>query len=300
MGYSCNIFLTIHIVELPVDSYQLRQQPNMENLENRNFSPLFRVKNILFILRCVFGFPLTPTNEEFDHFEFRTWFETLKQVLYLASVAFTFGCMTFLHMKNKDTKNPFKAIDEDLSPIGISNLDLGVVLTLPMTGCISNMMYFLSFKRRHLKLNKLFRLLRDVREKLHTTKRCCNLLSRKYSILYFARFIFVTTMAALAIGMLIFYWSNIVLTTLSFKHLSSTDRLMYCLAVAGIYILTIYPPMATSADVLVWHLLHEIGEAFVEFKQLIKSQNELDAISLGTNDSKNLIRNLKPRPSYSR
>ena len=300
MGYSCNLFLTIHVVELAVDSYQLRQQPNMENLENRNFSPLFRVKNILFILRCVCGFPLTPTNEEFDHFEFRTWFETLKQVLYLASVAFTFGCMTFLHMKNKDTKNPFKAMIEDLSPIGISILDLGVVLTLPMTGCISNMMYFLSFKRHHLKLNKLFRLLRDVREKLHTTKRCCNLLGRKYSILYFARFIFVITMAALAIGMLIFYWSNIVLTTLSFKHLSSTDRLMYCLAVAAIYILTIYPPMATSADVLVWHLLHEIGEAFVEFKQLIKSQNELDKISQRTKGLRNLIRDREQKPRHSR
>ena len=300
MGYSCNLFLTIHIVELAVDSYQLRQQPNMENLENRNFSPLFRVKNILFILRCVCGFPLTPTNEEFDHFEFRTWFETLKQVLYLASVAFTFGCMTFLHMKNKDTKNPFKAIDEDLSPIGISSLDLGVVLTLPMTGCISNMMYFLSFKRHHLKLNKLFRLLRDVREKLHTTKRGCNLLCRKYSILYFARFIFVTSMAALAIGMLIYYWSNVIFTAFTFKAMSSTDQLMYCVSVTALYILTIYPTMATSADVLVCHLLHELGEAFVEFKQLIKSRNELDAISQRSKHSRNWIRDLEPKPSHSR
>ena len=300
MGYSCNLFLTIHIVELAVDSYQLRQQPNMENLENRNFSPLFRVKNILFILRCVCGFPLTPTNEEFDHFEFRTWFEMLKQALYLASVAFTFGCMTFLHMKNKDTKNPFKAIDEDLSPIGISNLDLGVVLTLPMTGCISNMMYFLSFKRHHLKLNKLFRLLRDVREKLHTTKRGCNLLCRKYSILYFARFIFVTSMAALAIGMLISYWSNVIFTAFTFKVMSSTDRLMYCVLVTAMYILTIYPPMAISTDVLVWHLLHELGEAFVEFKQLIKSRNERDAISQRSKDSRNWIRNLEPKSSHSR
>ena len=292
--------MTIHIVELPVDSYQLTQQPNMENLENRKFSPLFRVKNILFILRCVCGFPLTPTNEEFDHFEFRTWFETLKQVLYLASVAFTIGYMTFLHMKNKDTKNPFKAMIEDLSPIGISSLDLGVVLTLPMTGCISNMMYFLSFKRHHLKLNKLFRLLRDVREKLHTTKRGCNLLCRKYSILYFARFIFVTSMAALAIGMLISYWSNVIFTAFTFQVMSSTDRLMYCVLVTAMYILTIYPPMATSTDVLVWHLLHELGEAFVEFKQLIKSRNERDAISQRSKDSRNWIRNLEPRPSHSR
>lgn len=272
----------------------------MENLENRNFSPLFRVKNILFILRCVCGFPLTPTNEEFDHFEFRTWFETLKQVLYLASVAFTIGYMTFLHMKNKDTKNPFKAMIEDLSPIGISSLDLGVVLTLPMTGCISNMMYFLSFKRHHLKLNKLFRLLRDVREKLHTTKRGCNLLCRKYSILYFARFIFVTSMAALAIGMLISYWSNVIFTAFTFKAMSSTDRLMYCVLVTAMYILTIYPPMATSTDVLVWHLLHELGEAFVEFKQLIKSRNELDLISQRSKHSRNRIRDLEPKPSSSR
>ena len=128
----------------------------MSNPNKYPFSPFFKVKTVVFVLRWILlGFPLRSTNEAFTQFEFNPCLEYARLLLFML-IPGTCMCYIFwIYEKITKTGNPITAMNQ--LELGFSGLDLTVLMSLPMVTILGNTVYFFSFKKAVKGTNKILR-----------------------------------------------------------------------------------------------------------------------------------------------
>ena len=239
---------------------------NMSGVNKDHFSPFYKVRKVLLAFRILLGFPLRPTNNAYNEFEFKPFLEYARLVLVLCISLVSFGYMSYLTMKDLDIWNPFEAMLLKSKLVGISEMDHVVVLVLPVLNIFLTIAYFLSFKTVLIGLNKTSGLLTKINEETYDTKLGMKL---SYEVPYW-RFFFAFGIYAFAIGMYTSCWYDVLLSKASTK----LEKIIFCCVAVLNGSTCIYPFMSMSADFLVFHLVDETSAAFDKFRLRIKYTNK--------------------------
>ena len=173
-------------------------------------------------------------------------------------------------MKRQQIWNFMSAMLSILKEVGISNLDIAVLLCMPFTSLISNTMYFISFKNDHIGWNKMSKSLSNINEELY------NRLGKKASgfwdrpLIGYMKFLFLWLTDACSVVMITVCWSTIFNSS---ENISNVEKIVFGLAQFFSAFSYVYPPISYSADLVVSCLVLETKAAFDKFELLVKFCN---------------------------
>ena len=242
----------------------------MPNKDNQRFSPFFKDRYQIVILRWFFGFPLKFIDDSFTCLKFIPILEYGRYGLYLVMVMLSLSYCSYVNMKRQQIWNFMSAMISMLKEEGISSLDIAVLLCMPFVNLISNTMYFISFKNDHIGWNKMSRSLSNINEEIHNRlgKKASGIQDR--SLIGYSKFFFLWLTDAFSVVLLTICFST---TLISSENISNVEKIVFSLAQSYGVFCYIYPPVSYSADLVVSCLVLETKTAFDKFELLVKSWN---------------------------
>ena len=165
--------LLLIILELfdPLSVSEIMARKNMPSDNKKIFSPFFEDRHQIKYLWWSLGFPLTFVDHSFTCLKFSPVLEYGKHALFLFMVSLGFAYSSYAQMKRQQTWNMTSAMLGILKEVGISNLDIGVLISIPFVNLISNSIYFMSFKTDHPGWNRMSRSLSHMNEAMETHAR---------------------------------------------------------------------------------------------------------------------------------
>ena len=249
----------------------------MKNTNYYDISPFQKVRKLTIYLRLFFGFPLSLIENTIDQYNFHNVIESVRYILFNIGSGLNGVYTVYFQYKATKIVNPILSMKEVFRGIGFSGLDIGALLIISVINHLSNFIYFISFKRTAVGLNKTLRYLTRINEELHTYLSDKNRVFRRNNIscfyLYFRLFT-LEIIAVLTSGMLSYSWTKLFfkkyssLFTTGEKVTFSVSMFMHCL-------FSTYPPMTKSSDFIVCYLLEETKNAFGCFKVAMTSTTKL-------------------------
>ena len=248
----------------------------MLNEAERSFSPFYKVKKELWVLRHIFGFPLIATNDGFDDFKFNPWLEIFRYLIFwiLFCCSSSYGFYTSYKCTNE--LNPMHSLEKVWGGIGLSFLDVGVLTAIAPINHFCNLLYIFSFRNGVIGINRISKNLTKLNEEFHgilvgytnviikTKKVQCHLQLRNF-------FIFI--IALIAAIMMAYSWESMMFKKYP-NILSFGEKASFVVILTLTSLVYIYPPMAKSADFVVGFLLEEIDTAFGYFNLILNIQQK--------------------------
>ena len=251
------------------------------------FSPFFKVKKMILILRISFGLPLKPMNDAFNQFQFNYFFELLRHAFYLCIIIGGFIYTLRVHIIRTGQWNPWVAMAHDVSLIGLTELDLAVLMAFQLANIFSNTCFFFSFKNSNANLNNLVRYLTNLNEEIYNISESMNRTFTTKSKSPYKKLFVTFIISLLAAGLYTSCWST-VLTAASTEYLPKYEHVAFCVVLFVLYVINIYPPSAAAADFVVSHLVYETRDGFDKFKCMIKLRNKACEIDKSRGNSRHL------------
>ena len=247
-------------------------------MKHLDFSPFQKVRKLTIYLRLCFGFPLSRIGNTVDQYKFHNVIESARSILF--SICFVLNGIYTFYFQYKATKiaNPIQSMKEIFRGIGFSGLDVGALFISSAVNNFSNLVYFISFKRTVVGLNKTLRYLTKINEELHTYLSNKNLVFRGNNISWlhlYLRHFTLEIIALLTSGIMSYAW-----TKLFFRKYSSLfttgEKMAFSFSMLMCWACYIYPPMTKSSDFVVCYLLEETKNTFGYFKIAMTSKTKLN------------------------
>ena len=272
---------TAHIVFIdfsfgPFNLLSVFQRITIENMPYHNkqiFSPFFKDRYQIVLLRWSLGFPLKFIDSSLTCFKFMPILEYGRYALYLGMVLLCLSYSVYAQMKIHKTWNFMAALASSLKEVGISDLDMAVLSCVPFIMIISNSFYFMSFKNDHTGWNKMSKSLSNFNKEVHAYfgKKISGFRDR--SLTGYARFFVIWLTDTVSVVMITICWSTIFNSSELTKDISNAEKTLFGLAQFINAACYIYPPVSYSADLVVSCLVYETKEAFDKFELLVRSWN---------------------------
>ena len=230
---------------------------------------------------------MTPLNENFDSFEFRSSYELMRFMIYLGIVGATGVINYIVYLNGRSIGNktdPFFIFNKRLKNFGFTGLDVGVLSVLPFLNIASNVGYLISFKMIVHKLNKISLLISSINVELNQLlgnslfksledKTCPTGLKSYLPQLYaFAIPVTASSMITISFSIIAFRDDTVDFSTLQ-KVLFFVALWIFCNC-------WIYPPTAISADFLVCFLLNNVRVVCEKYHAAILFRKTSDASNI--------------------
>ena len=222
------------------------------------------------------GFPLKPTNSQYQRFEFNPWIEGGRYVLYL-SIPIAGGIyLVYLNMKFHNTNNLLKIMEINKNELGLSNMDMLVYQTLPILNYISNSFYLLSIKKSVTGINKILHKLSKINEDIYRITEGPYLNSvisndNTSTYRYYKHSTILVVIVVFAAAMMTASWSIFFIKSVDIENFKIYEILGLVFAALCSSLTYTYPPMAGSADLLVIAMVLETKETFDKFNLIIRN-----------------------------
>ena len=236
-----------------------------------NFSPLFKARKILLILRCLLGFPLKAQHQELNEFKFCSFLEYTRYSIYLALIFVTNFYNIHLFMELSQLSNPVEVYKEYFTRIlGFTTLDILVLTSMPYITWISTAFYLNSFKKMAANISHVCKFLTNLNKELHeavhlqmTYKRNSKL-RLSYKLFFFGAFCSILILLTYLTS---FY---IVMEAVANEYpMSQAQKLTFSVSSIILAFCWIYPSMTMSADFIVCHILEETGDVYLIWNDLL-------------------------------
>ena len=246
----------------------------MENMPNHNkqvFSPFFKDRYQIVVLRWSLGFPLKFIDSSLTCLRFIPVLEYGRYALYLGMVLLCLSYSIYAQMKIHKTLNFMAALVSSLKKVGISDLDIGVLSCVPFVMITSSTFYFMSFKNDHTGWNKMSKSLSNFNEEIHAYlgKKIPGFRDR--SLTGYARFFVIWLTQTVTVVMITVCWSTVFNSSELTEGISNAEKILFGLAQFINAACYIYPPVSYSADLVVSCVVYETKEAFDKFELLVRS-----------------------------
>ena len=239
-------------------------------MKNRNqYSPFFKIKTLLQGSNCFFGFPLSSISEEFNRFEFNPWIQYPKFFVFNSLVVLGFCYMVYLFMKVADIWNPLEAFNYTLGKFGFSDLDKVVMNGYPLIALLSNFVHFIQFKKEKDGFNNICKMITDVNEEIYGARCSSNIAYKKKNDSIYMNLILTSIIMVLTLATYCTSWITIFFSGPT-DNLSKVEKIAFCIDNVIINGLLIYPPMSHAAESCVSHLMFELKDSFIKFKDILK------------------------------
>ena len=240
------------------------------------FSPLFRIRRLLWISRLFLGFPLKAKNKEFNDFEFNPCLEYFRYSLYLLLFFLSNCYTTYAVLEQNGFSNPLRSIKDHFSKMGgFTVLDIAVFYSIANILLVSNTFHFFSFKKKSENISDILLSQTDLNKQVYTL-RDQKLTRKMQSKLSFKLVVFETFLASLILIVYIIW----VFTALEEGILSDTTTtngqkiplLVTCVVMTSCWV---YPGVSMSSDIIVCHTLEEMSEIYYEWNAVLRIYMEL-------------------------
>lgn len=238
----------------------------------QSFSPLFKIKKILLILRCFLGFPLKGGNEEFNEFVFRPVIEYPR---YAVFIILYFGPQ-FYNLYVFTADNPSKnmieiSISYSEVALGYTALDLMIVMWIPIVCLTSATFYLISFKKKTSDINHICLEMTMVKELLSDVLIKTGD-SNKKSKMNISLRLFISALIIWPV-ILVLYCGSMYLTmsTVFVNEVSFAQPQMWLVMINDLIssFCWIYPTIAMSADLVTCHILEEMGDIYLSWNNVL-------------------------------
>ena len=251
----------------------------MVDTDPAKYSPLYKIKKLLLILRWFLGFPFKARNRSFDNFKFVPFLEYFRYGIYLLIYFVTHiynGCTIMKVYGETNLILGMKKYFTDF--LGFTVLDILVFWSVPYTSLISCTIYLFSFKKISSSFSDVCSVLTVINKnmcessnlELETKKRHKFNISMKLFILEFI----------LAMSILILYavcFPMVLKDEIFMKSpLSLVDETIFIISVIIFTLCWVFPPITITADIVVCHMLEEMGETYLAWiNLLVMHENQL-------------------------
>ena len=266
--------------------FKVKKQSTME-LKRYKYSPLFRIRKLLLLNKCFFGFPFKSVTEEFNTFEFNPWIEYTKLLLFNILEALGMCYIGYITMKGTDIWHPYDAFLYKTGKFGLSGLDMAVMLGYPFVCIISNSVCFIQLRNEKSGLNKICRLLTHINEELDGVWKGSKLgydsrlKSVRKNLCVMSIIISLTCLTMSA------SWIAITLSG-STENLSKAVMITGGISIVLQNTFLLLPPMCYGAEMTFTQLVFETKEICIKLKDVLKSKtplrNGMKMIKGNTND----------------
>ena len=242
------------------------------NLPEHQFSPFYRVRRILIILRLCFGFPLTSRNVAVTEMSFQPCKEYTR---YVAFLSFFIASISFVMFKIKELKNLESYVEtfhHYFEGIGFTVYDSIMFHSTPYLNMISTVFYLYAFRNNFVKINKICTKLTVINKSLNQLMNKNGIPSKgfvreKSMRVIILGIIFSILIQSTHVAIWSFALENGVLgsstTSIWEKYLVSIAFVIY-------NICWTYPCIAMSADFIAYHILNEIKHCFENWNRIFK------------------------------
>ena len=239
-----------------------------------NFSPLFGIRYLLFILRWCLGFPLTIIGPNYNEFLFKLHLECTRFFLYLFIFSASAFYVIYIIMKRHNFNNLVEAYTYYFKSVGFTSFDSLVVNFLPYTNILASCFYFCSFRKHATRISKICVLLTDVKMTISIISRRSGISSKYNTFKAPVRLMVcgISIASVFQIAFVIAYFAASQNGTLSSPLITNVEKCLVLIAFVIYDFCWVYPPMAISADLLIYHLLKEISDIFLKWNTILKPQ----------------------------
>ena len=252
---------------------------NMVDTEPAKFSPLYKIKRLLIILRWLLGFPYKTLNKSFDDFKFVPILEYFRYGLYLFIF---FACEIYFFltiMKVYTESNPIIGMKKYFTEfLGFTVLDILVLWSCPYIGFISCTFYLFSFKKIYPSFSEVCGALTNINKDIYESLKQGTENKKRKNLSISTKLFILQLILAISISILHAMMFPMVLKDELFKKspLSLTDEIFLTLSVIIQLLCWTYPPITISADMVVCHMLEETGETYLAWNTLLEiHENQL-------------------------
>ena len=239
---------------------------NMPSDNKKIFSPFFEDRHQIKYLWWSLGFPLTFVDHSFTCLKFSPVLEYGKHALFLFMVSLGFAYSSYAQMKRQQTWNMTSAMLGILKEVGISNLDIGVLISIPFVNLMSNSIYFMSFKKDHPGWNRMSRSLSHMNEAMetHARKKIRGIQNR------YMKWLLLWLIIVISVGMMTLCWTTVFSSS---DNVSNAEKIVFGVIQFFFTAGYIYPPIAYSADLVYCCLVSNTKVAFDKYELMLKSWN---------------------------
>ena len=252
-------------------------------LPQNQFSPLFKIKRILLVLRCLLGFPLKAVNNNFNEFTFQPWIEFPRYALFLVFFFAPQIYNAYLFTAYSSYNNMFPATKEYFSEaLGYTNLDIFIVMWFPWVCLLSTIFYMVSFKKNIGNINQVCLKMTNIK-KILSDYFPASMESKIKSKRTTSFGLFISALLA-SLLTLVLYCASIHSTIhkflLSIVSLTPIQLWIFTINVIISSCCWIYPTVSMSADLVTCVILEDMGNIFqrwetvLAFDQRIHDQNQ--------------------------
>ena len=251
----------------------------MSTLSNRiqdSFSPLYRIKRILIILRWCLGFPLKAKNIHYNELVFEPLLEYIRYLVFLFVFLISFSSLSCSIVRSNNLGSLFKRHKQYFKSVGFTSFDILVAFTLPFVNMLSTFIYFYSFKKHSQSISKICLKLTNINKELNNLFESKNMSSTCISFSRSVRLISSGIIIAVLIQI-----TQLILWLIAIKDgifsrilVSDGEKVIATIALLIYNGCWVYPCIAMSADLITCHLLQEIGKAFEKWNHILKIYNK--------------------------
>ena len=243
-----------------------------ENLLGCQFSPFYRVRKLLFVLRWTLGFPLKFKDATYSVLYFNPSLEFGRYCAFLTCFVVSISFVIFEVWKLNDLKSFVEAYHHYFRSIGFTAYDSIAFHTTYYMSILSTTFYLLAFRNNASSISKICLRLAKAKKSLHQL-RSQNRISRNKTrcvnsirILISGVMITVLVHAAQIVGTYTLNYG--VLTT---STTSKVEKCLISIALIICHLCWTYPSIAMSADFVTCHLLDEIENCFKNWDKIFKN-----------------------------
>ena len=241
-----------------------------------SFSPLYRIKRILIILRWGFGFPLKARNIEYNELVFEPFLENIRYLFFLFIFFISFSSVTCPIVRSNNLGSFFNRHQQYFKSVGFTSFDILVAFTLPFVSILSTFLYFYSFRKHAQNISKISLNLTNINKEISNLFENQKISSTCISFSRSVRLISSGIIIAVLIQIteLIIWFIAIQDGVLSTMLPTDAEKVIGTIAFLISNGCWVYPSIAMSADLITCHLLQEIGEAFEKWNTILKIYNK--------------------------
>ena len=239
----------------------------------KTYSPLFKIKRILLILRWLLGFPLTAENEEFNEFTFRTCIEYPRYVLFLIIFLAPQFYNSYLFTSFRNNGNFFEVTHEYMTEaLGFSILDIIIIMWLPCICSLSTTFYMISFKNKSKEISHICLRMTNMKEILDEYLFSSSL-QKIESKMKISLTLFIIAILIPSVTVTFYCISQyLLIDQILVKSFPVSRSQIWIMSISnGISAFCwVYPMISISADMLTCHILEEMGDIYLTWNNVLE------------------------------
>ena len=245
------------------------------------YSPLYKVRIPLNILRCMFGFPIQAINETFTRFRFSNLWESIRLVLFLSMFLLEFVIMFGLLLIVDGNLSNVQRIKLDcwnnFSTSKIDHIALFIVIAI---GVISSFVYLFVFKHSTPLINELCEEMNDMKLKLSTITNENGLERQSIGscVANSTKTMVLGQILCLSTSILFGCWAYLILQPIAYEGVFMRYGIYFPLIFPVIYAIEtyyrLYGPITCSAELFCDQIINSITDLFDDWIKAFTSRND--------------------------